>query len=345
MLKCCGASLLPRCVKLSSYVDKPKVLLARCDYLESAVELLRQHFEVECWDNVNNGDVSKEKLVELIRGKFGVVIDSQQKIDHDIIAAGGSTLRVVSTVSTGVDNVDLEALRRHRVRLGSASGVNLEATAELTVALLLVTSRRIVQGIDAVKNGGWSSTLNHPWLNGQGLHDSTVGIIGYGRIGHSVAMKLKSFLPKQILYTSREEKPTGAEIGAVFTDLDTLLRSSDFVILTIALTPETAGIMSRSKIALMKKNAVFVNTGRGALVDQDALVEALQQKKIFGAGLDVMTPEPLPLDHPLQRLENCVLLPHMGWSSSKSKEDMFHLAANNAIAVLKGAPMPAEYVL
>nr|XP_018909551.1 PREDICTED: glyoxylate reductase/hydroxypyruvate reductase-like [Bemisia tabaci] len=327
----------------SSPSKKLEVLVTRSDYLPSSIELLRQHFDVECWDNVNNGPLKKEKFLQLIKGKFGVYTSTSEPVDEDVIAAGVPSLRVVSTMSVGVDHVCLQALKDNNVRLGYTPGVLTEATAELTVALLLATSRRLMEAAANVKNGGWTS-WSPQWLNGQGLHGSIVGIVGYGRIGHSIAVKLKGFSPKQILYTSRKEKPEGTEIGATLTDLDTLLKRSDFVIVSIALTPETKGIISRSKIALMKENAIFVNSGRGGLVDQDALVEALQQKRILAAGLDVMTPEPLPLDHPLMKLDNVVLLPHIGSASIKARGDMAQLAAENIIAVFKGTSMPAEYL-
>nr|XP_018906679.1 PREDICTED: glyoxylate reductase/hydroxypyruvate reductase-like [Bemisia tabaci] len=334
-------------VKMSSDPVKPNVLVTRCDFSPSAIALLKEHFEVECWDNKKNGLLPQDKFIKLIRGKFGVMMIGPLRVDEDVLAAGVPSLRVVSTASVGVDHVEVEIFKKYNVRLGYAPHVsNLEATAELTVALLLAVSRRIVEASNGVKSGGWTPDLlaNH-WVKGQGLYDSTIGIIGYGRIGHSVAVKLKSFSPKQILYYSRKEKPNGAEIGAVFTDLDTLLQTCDFIILTILATPETKGLISREKISLMKRNAIFINTARGVLVDQDALTEALQQGKILGAGLDVTSPEPLPLDHPLHTLKNCVILPHMGDATSKGTEDKHSQAAKNIIAVWKGAPMPAEYPL
>nr|XP_018896018.1 PREDICTED: glyoxylate reductase/hydroxypyruvate reductase-like [Bemisia tabaci] len=303
-------------------------------------------FDVETWDSEKHGTIPKDTLIQLIRGKAGLLVTTCDLVDQEVIASGAPSLQVVSTMSVGVNHVDLKALKEFNVRLGYNSDINVEATAELTVALLLATSRRIVEASAAVKSDRWTTNRgSFRWLCGQGLHDSTVGIIGYGKIGHSVAMKLKSFSPRRIFYTSRKEKPNGNAIGAVYTDLDTLLKSCDFVVLTLALTPETTGIISRSKIALMKENAVFINTGRGALVDQDALVAALQQRKILGAGLDVMSPEPLPQDHPLQKLDNCVLLPHIGSDTAKSIDDACLRAAENIVAALKGTPMPAEYPL
>lgn len=207
------------------------------------------------------------------------------------------------------------------------------------MALLLATSRRLPEAINEAKCGGWVSWAPM-WMTGPGIAGATVGIFGFGRIGQAVGTRIKSFNPANIYYTSRRDIPNS--IGATRIDFDQLLKKSDFVICTSALVPETKGIFNKSAFGKMKPSAIFVNTSRGGLVDQDALTEALQNKTIGAAGLDVTTPEPLPLDSPLFKLKNCVVLPHIGSAAIETRNTMSILSANNILAALKCQIMPAE---
>ncbi|CAH0382221.1 unnamed protein product [Bemisia tabaci] len=327
---------------MSPTASKPEVLVTRSDFPESGIDILRKYFRVEIWDNVNNGPLDKKKLIELIQGKYAVYASAFDIYDEDVIKAGLPFLRVISTFSVGVDHIDLRAVKDYDIKLGHTPDVSTEATSEFAIALLLSASRRMQEAASVVREGRWLS-----WtplgLCGQGIQGSTVGIIGYGRIGHAIAVKLKVFSPQRILYASRREKLKGNKIGAIFVDLNSLLRSSDFVILCCALTSDTNNMMSWNQFAAMRKNAIFVNVVRGGLVNHDALVDALRNRKIRAAGLDVMAPEPLPIDHPLQKLDNCVIMPHIGSATVKAREDMGILVAKNIVAVLKGERMPAEY--
>ncbi|GFN81601.1 glyoxylate reductase/hydroxypyruvate reductase-like protein [Plakobranchus ocellatus] len=184
------------------------------------------------------------------------------------------------------------------------------------------------------------------WLCGQGLDGATVGIVGMGRIGHTVAQCLKPFGVARFVYSDSEKKPEAdAELGAEFVDLDTLLYQSDFVIACCALTPQTAGIFNASAFKKMKKTAVFVNSSRGGIVNQEDLIIALESGEIGAAGLDVTVPEPLPTDSPLLKLSNCVVLPHIGSATFDTREAMAVLAAQNLIAGLKGEKLPCQVQL
>ena len=190
-------------------------------------------------------------------------------------------------------------------------------------------------------DGSWG-TWNPLWLCGHGLDGSTVGIIGFGRIGLTIAKCLKPFGVKRIVYSDMFEMDTAKEVSAEFVSINTLLEQSDFVLGCCALTKENAGMMNASAFKKMKRNAVFVNTSRGGLVNQDDLYNALVNGEIAAAGLDVTVPEPLPTNHPLLTLDNCVILPHIGSATTKSRNAMSFLCAKNIVESLSGRDMPAR---
>lgn len=191
----------------------------------------------------------------------------------------------------------------------------------------------------AVQNGEWG-TWKPLWLCGSGLDGSTVGIVGMGRIGSTVARYLKPFGVKEMLYFGQTEKADAVEIGAKFVTFDELLAKSDFVIVCCSLNPETTHLFDLAAFKKMKNTAIIVNTSRGAVIKQDDLYEALKSGEIGGAGLDVTTPEPLPVSSPLLKLPNCIVIPHIGSATHTSRETMAILTARNLIAGLKGGEMP-----
>lgn len=207
------------------------------------------------------------------------------------------------------------------------------------MGLLLCTSRRLMEAHNEAVTGGWT-TWAPSWMTGPGLAGSTVGIVGFGRIGQSVASKVKAFNTKRILYYNRTEKPNDASAERV--PLDRLLAQSDFVICCLPLMPDTKCLFNAETFAKMKSTSVFINTSRGGLVDQDSLVDALEKKTIWAAGLDVTSPEPLPLDSPLLKLKNCTILPHIGSATNEARTAMAELAADNLLAALENRSMPAE---
>lgn len=323
-------------------MSKPKVLVTRPDYPQNGIEILKKKTDVEIWPHEKQV-MPKEEIVKSIKGKSAIFCCLNDKIDKEVLRAAGPELKVVATMSVGFDHIDIKECNKLGIKVGYTPDVLTEATAELTLALLLATSRRLFEAHNQLKNGGWSAWAP-VWMCGPALKGSTVGIIGFGRIGQEVARKLKAFRIAKILYTSRSEKKEGKEIGAQQTTLEELLPASDFVIVTCALTPETHGLFNAKRFALMKPTAIFINTSRGDIVDQDALYTALKDSKIWAAGLDVMTPEPLPTNHPMLQLNNCVLLPHIGSATYQSRMTMCELTANNIICALEGKPMPAQYV-
>jgi lactate dehydrogenase-like 2-hydroxyacid dehydrogenase len=248
-------------------------------------------------------------------------------------------LRVVSNMAVGVDNVDVEACTRRGLPVGNTPGVLTDATADLTWALLLAAARRIVEAATDAREGRWQQWTPDGWL-GTDLRACVLGIIGMGKIGYAVAQRARGF-GMRLIYCSRSGHPEAEdELGARRASLEELLAQSDFVSLHCPLTPETTGLINQAALRRMKTSAYLINTSRGAVVDQDALVAALDNHSIAGAALDVTTPEPLPSGHPLYGLANCVVAPHVGSATRGTRQKMARLACENILAALAGDPLP-----
>ncbi|HID85561.1 MAG TPA: D-glycerate dehydrogenase [Anaerolineales bacterium] len=248
-------------------------------------------------------------------------------------------LRVVSNMAVGVDNIDLEACRRRGIPVGHTPEVLTDAVADLTLALLLAVARGIFPAAQDAREGRWGLWSPTRWL-GADLQGATLGIVGLGGIGQAVARRAVGF-GLRIGYTSRTPKPEAeAAYGAQRLPLDELLAMSDFVSLHVPLTPETRGLIGEAALRRMKPTAYLINMARGPVVDTDALVRALQEGWIAGAALDVTEPEPLPPAHPLYRLPNCVIVPHIGSATHATRRRMAELACANLLAGLRGEPLP-----
>jgi len=279
-------------------------------------------------------DVLRQK----VRGLHGLLCLLTDAIDEALLEAAGPSLRVVSQMAVGVDNIDLTACARRGIAVGHTPGVLTESTADLTLALLLAAARQLFPAAEAVKQGEWR-TWEPMGFTGPDVFGSTVGIVGMGRIGLAVARRLQGFSVR-LLYHNRRPSPAAEEVGATWVDLDTLLAESDFVSLHCPSTPKTHHLLNAVTLSKMKPAAILINTARGDVVDQPALVDALRRGVIAGAGLDVTTPEPLPADDPLLGLPNVVVLPHIGSASLSAREKMANIAARNLIAGLRGEPLP-----
>jgi len=249
------------------------------------------------------------------------------RIDAELIAAA-EPLRAISNYAVGVDNVDVAAATGRGIPVGHTPGVLTETTADLAVALMLGSARRLLEGDASVRRGDWL-TWEPRRLLGRDLHDATVGIVGMGRIGHAVAKRVEGF-GCRVLHTS--------SAGGV--PLPQLLASSDFVTLHCPLTPDTRGLIGDEALALMKPTAYLINTARGPIVDTPALVRALHAGAIAGAALDVTEPEPLPAGHVLAAVPNTLLLPHLGSATIATREAMAGMAVDNLLAALAGERMP-----
>jgi lactate dehydrogenase-like 2-hydroxyacid dehydrogenase len=260
-------------------------------------------------------------------------------VDGEVVAAAHS-LRVVSQMASGVDNIDLAACQRHNIRLGHTPDVLTETVADSAFAILGSVVRRLSEGEAMVREGRWGPW--DPWeMLGGDLHAMSLGIVGMGRIGRAVARRAVGF-DMRVLYASRRSHTIQ---GCQQVSFEELLAQADAVILTAALTPETEGLIDAEALEMMREGAYLVNVARGRLIDTDALVAALGKGIIGGVGLDVTHPEPLPAGHPLLGFTNCLVVPHIGSASRRARTKMANLAVANLFAGLSGDAMPCEYPL
>ncbi|ETK75343.1 hypothetical protein L915_18023 [Phytophthora nicotianae] len=315
-----------------------------------AIDLLRQRIgnsaaiEIDAFASEDTC-IPREELLQRVKGCSGIFCLYTDTIDAELLDAAGPSLRVVSTTSVGFNHIDVEACKARNIRVGHTPGVLDVAVAETAVALTFATKRRLLECAASAKNGEWGVWQPFQYC-GSDITGSTVGVVGLGRIGATYARMLKNGFCCKILYTGPREKPEvakslGGDPGSIeYVDMETLLRESDIVSLHQPLTEATRGSIGAKELEFMKPSAVLINTGRGELVDQDALVEALQNKAIAAAGLDATTPEPLPPSHPLYSLENCIVLPHVGSASTKTRQVMARIAVDNVLAGVTGEELP-----
>ena len=252
-------------------------------------------------------------------------------------------LEAVASVSVGVDNYDIDYLTRRNIVLTNTPDVLTETTADTGFALILASARRVVELAIKVRNGQWQKNIG-PESFGTDVHGKTLGIIGMGRIGEALAQRGHFGFGMPVIYHSNSPKPAvEARFNARYRSLNELLQEADFVCLTLPLTAQTQGLMGAEQFALMRPESIFINISRGKVVDEAALIKALQQGQIRAAGLDVFVREPLEVDSPLLQLDNVVATPHIGSATVETREAMARCAVDNLLAALTGEP-PANRV-
>lgn len=305
---------------------------------EAALEKLRTEHEVDAWEGP--GAISREELLRRVAGADSVVSLLTERIDAELLDAAGPQLKVVANVAVGYDNIDVPACTERGVIATNTPGVLTEATADIAFGLILCATRRLGEGERLIRSGqAWKWGMF--FLLGSSLQRKTLGIVGMGGIGQATARRAKAF-GMEIVYQSRSEidPAIAADLGARRVDLDELLAISDIVSLHCPYGPATHHLIGAEQLAAMKGSAYLVNTARGPIVDEAALVSALREGQIAGAGLDVFENEPSV--HPgLLELENVVLVPHLGSATVETRTAMAILAADNALAVLSGEGPPA----
>jgi len=248
-------------------------------------------------------------------------------------------LRVVSNMAVGVDNIDITACTTRGIPVGNTPGVLTDATADLTMALLLSAARRLPEASSDARQGRWRTWSPTGWL-GADLCGATLGIVGLGKIGRAVAERARGF-GLRIVYTDTSPlQDVESELGAMFLSFDELIRQSDFISLHCPLTSETRGWINESALRRMKPTAILVNAARGSVVDTDALTHALAEGRIAAAALDVTDPEPLPSDHPLYSLPNCLIVPHIGSATRGTRRRMAEMACENLLAGVEERRLP-----
>jgi glyoxylate reductase len=311
---------------------KPSIYITR-KLPDVCVAELKEKFVVKMWES------------EEIAVPVDVLFSEVEKVDAlltvvsdpvtDELLSAASNLKVVANMAVGYDNIDVEAATKRGIYVCNTPDVLTETTADLTFALLLATARRVVEAAEFTKEGKWQSWS--PFLlAGHDIHHKTIGICGMGKIGEAVARRAKGF-GMEILYHNRTRKPEAEkEIGAKYASFDSLISHSDYVVAMAPLTNETRHMFNAEVFRKMKSTAIFINTSRGAVADEAALYEALEQKEIAGAGLDVFEVEPIAADHPLLKLKNVTALPHIGSASIDTRMAMIHICVENIQRILTG---------
>lgn len=313
---------------------RPKVFVSRA-LPGPALAQLAAATSLRCWPGP--APITAAQLHEEVRDADGLLCLLTDRIDDALLAAAPK-LRVVSSCSVGVDHVDVAALTRRRIPLGHTPGVLVEATADLAFALLLAAARRLPEAERFVREGQW--TPERRWepelLLGKDLHGATLGLIGLGAIGQAVARRAQGFALKVMGWT-----PSGRTVpGVVAASLEAVLMQADIVSLHIALNAQTSKLINTAALARMKPDAILINTARGGLVDEGALMAALRSGQLGAAGLDVFEHEPMPANHPLLTLPNVVIAPHIGSATLGTRSRMAQLAVDNLLAALNGDAMP-----
>jgi len=311
---------------------KAKVYITR-KLPDEVVERLEEHFHVSMWEDEDTA-VPYEILKEEIKEADGLFSTVTETIDENLLEQA-EKLKVISTMAVGYNNIDIAAATKRNIMVAHTPGVLTETTADLTFALLMAASRRLIEASDYLRSGQWK-TWSPLLLTGQDIYGATMGIIGFGNIGQALARRTKGFNMNVLYYNRSRKEEAEKELGAVFTDMETLLKESDFVCILTPLTEETKHLIDEKELGLMKKTAILINTARGEVVNEAALYTALKNGQILAAGLDVFQQEPISLDHPLLTLPNVVALPHIGSASVKTRLAMAHLAAKQLIEGLQG---------
>ncbi|ARV61221.1 D-glycerate dehydrogenase [Nostocales cyanobacterium HT-58-2] len=317
-------------------MSQPKVFITR--RLPTKLEPLRQIATIEVWEK--RQPPPYEVLLEKVKAIDGLLCLLTDRIDLQLIKAAGTSFKVISQMAVGYDNIDISAATAHKIPIGHTPGVLTDATADLTWALLMASARRVVEADRFTRAGQWR-TWEPDLLLGPNITGATLGIVGFGRIGQAVARRAKGF-DMQIFYTSNHKCEPELEklLGVEFTTFDSLLQKSDFVTIHTPLSEETYHLFGDRQFELMKQSAILINTARGAIVNPEALYQALSSGQIAGAAIDVTDPEPIPTDSPLLSLDNLIITPHIGSASLQTREKMANMAIANLIAGLEGERLP-----
>ena len=302
---------------------------------ENGLKLLKEKFEVVVG---SNQILPKGELIQKAKGFDAIITLLTDKIDGEVLDGLGKQLKIVANYAVGFDNIDLPAAKQRNIYVTNTPGILTEAVAEHTFALILAVSRKIVASDKFVREGHytqWEPML----LLGKQLWQQTIGIVGLGRIGSYVARISTGFRMRIIYYDIKRNSEFESSFNASFKELPELLKEADIVSIHVPLSEETKHLIGSEQLSLMKKDAILVNTSRGSVVDEAALVKALSEKKIYGAGLDVFENEPR-LSPGLTELDNVILTPHTASATIEAREAMSEIAAKNVIEALEGKTPP-----
>ena len=321
---------------------KPKILVSR-KISDGAEEILKQEFDVTL--NLKDKPYSYEELIKLVNNYDGLISTSFDKLDKNFFDSLTGRLKVIGHVGVGYDNINTQSAKEKNIKVSNTPNVLNDAVAEITILLILASSRRIGEAYNLVKTNTWKD--HRPDITklmvGNEITGKTLGIIGMGRIGQIVAERARAFKMK-IIYFNRSKLSKDLEKDATYySDLKSMLPNCDYISLHTPATPETKNIINSGTLKLFPKHSVFINTSRGSTVDDNALIEALKNKKIYAAGLDVFNNEP-NLDKRYLELDNCFVLPHVGSATHETRLAMSMLAVNNLKCFFSNKPLLSEVI-
>ena len=318
-------------------MDKPKVLITR-QLLPEVLDLISESTDMEVWPDTY--PPSAEKLRELLSDKEGVLTTIMDRIDAEALDAAPK-LKVVSQLGVGVDHIDIVEATKRNILVGNTPGVLAKATADIAFALLMSAARRVSEGDQWVREKQWELAF-HPlhWL-GVDVHSTTLGIVGLGETGLEMVKRAQGFDMEVIYFSRTRKEDLESQYGIKYVSFEELLRNADFVSLHVAYTPDTHFLVGKSQLEMMKETAILINAARGPVVDPEALYEALNNRTIYAAGLDVTYPEPILPTDPLLTLNNIVITPHMGSSAISTRRNTMYMATQNMLAGLNGQQLKA----
>ncbi len=317
-------------------MPKPRVFITR-KIPQAGLDRLAPKVEMEIWP----GELPPpyEKLLEKVHGIDGLLCLLTDRIDHPLIEAAGKSLKVISQMAVGFDNIDLQAATALGIPVGNTPGVLTETTADFAWALLMAAARRVAEADKVTRAGGWK-TWGPLFMLGTDVYGATLGIVGFGRIGQAVARRAAGFNMRILFYDRNQSAEAAQAFQATWVPFERLLAEADFVTIHTSLNDETLHLFGAEQFRQMKPTAILVNTSRGPVVDQQALAAALRAGTIAAVAIDVTETEPIPPDDPLLTLDNLVITPHIASASIQARSKMALMAAENLLAGLAGKKLP-----
>ncbi|CAD7079959.1 unnamed protein product [Hermetia illucens] len=287
----------------------------------------------------------RSEILEKAKGVDGILWATHEPLNGEVLDAAGPNLKAISTMSADLDFVDISTLKSRRMPLGYTPDLPNSAIATLAVGLMISAGRRFREGRIKVETGHWE-TYHLQWMLGQEVKGGIIGFLGFSELGQTIATRLQGFDTQKFIYTSDKDEPDASDYKAEKVSFEDLLKQSDFIFITCPLTKETKGKFNAAAFNQMKPTSVLINVSNGEIVDQDALYDALKTQKIFAAGIDETTPEPLPKTSKLLQLSNLIVTPNLGSSTKRTIDEMAVIAAHNVIQGIAGEPMFAPaYIL
>ena len=321
---------------------KPKILVTR-KISDGAEEKLKKEFDANL--NLQDEPIPTDELVKMGNDYDGIITSGFDKVGEEFFSNLNGKLKIIAHVGVGYDNISIKAAEVKKIKVTNTPNVLNEAVAETTILLILAASRRVGEAYNLVRSDNWKNQKPDltKFMIGNSVTGKTLGIIGMGRIGRIVAQSAKAFGMK-IIYYNRNKLSEDLEDGAkYYSDLNSMLPECDFVSIHTPATPDTKNILNVSTIGLLPKHAVVINTSRGSTIDDNALIDALENKKIYGAGLDVFNNEP-NLDSRYTKLDNCFVLPHIGSATHETRLAMSMMAVDNIYCFFNNKPLISEVV-